>query len=434
MTGEKIAAIIPIYAKVEEQIKWLGECLESVVKQADEVVVWDDGSPISLEPVVRKYPEVTFLGDVHRGKSYSRNMAVGASTSELIFPVDADDILLPVLDVMRSEWRGIPLYGDLVMLDGDTRGPFSLVPFDCDLMQQQCISSVNVLHSKKQWEMVGGWDESLNVYEDWLYNAKLFWMFCAKKLSTPIIEYRQHKMQSTKTESPLHMYNTMMGVKLLIGDYVRRNEMPGCCGKKRRIGDDKMNNEGTNMVSLRATTMARQELGMSVIADLAALGDPGPGKIWARYVGGRGMGPHGRRGMNSRRKYMPIQWGEVHSVNTEDAVTPEEFEAGKANCGFVSLKTNASTMPPVQSTPSLESAVERKAIQIERKMVPDSQIEEYKKQLSTMSVKEIKSILDGVEFSRDDLATFLQAEQSSNSPRIGVIKMLQKIINKQTQQ
>ena len=175
----KVTIIIPVYATDAGDLEHLGECLESCARQA-QIVVHDDGSLVDLAPIRRSFRHVTFGASEHRGKSYARNHAATLARSDLILPLDADDKLeTGAVKTFLAAWRGVPLYSWIYFWYNEhTLTRHELPAFMCEHVTGiDCMSSVNVLHSKEQWAAVGGWDERYNLYEDWLYNHKLMWLF-----------------------------------------------------------------------------------------------------------------------------------------------------------------------------------------------------------------------------------------------------------------
>lgn len=419
-----VAIIIPVYITTERAVGWLHECLESCTGQADEIIVWDDSSKLSIDSVVEDFPDATLLGGQHRGKSYARNMAVKHSHSDLIYPVDADDwIKSNAIATLLAKWDGTPLYSDIIKVHaGGIEKVFPLLPFDCEVMQVKCISSINVLHSKEQWERVGGWDEYYNLFEDWLYNSKLFWLYCANKVRVPLVYYRQHAEQSTFVAPTLKKGRIRLEVLSLIEEFVEKgNEsMAPCCGK-RRLNSKRSGSMATRTVT-NMTVAPTVTLDLSMEVDLAPLGDPGPGNIWARYVDGRGMGPHDRRALKSRKKYKQVQYAGIYAIKAVDAVSREAFERGAPSGGMVALKLRPEPAPP--PAPVVVKRMPIKAIK--REPLIDKSLEEYRKQLESLSISEIRDVIGTMNLTHDDIATFLAAEKSRSKPRVGAVKLLEK--------
>ena len=96
--GNAVSVLIPLYRAG----KYIAECIESVVKQdlVREIIVLNDGSDDdSLEQAEKaaerfgKAVPVTVLDGPHRGQAGTRNRLKEKASGELIFYVDADDVL-----------------------------------------------------------------------------------------------------------------------------------------------------------------------------------------------------------------------------------------------------------------------------------------------------------------------------------------------------
>ena len=431
-----VAIIIPVLARKGIHVQMLDRCLQSVQGQAGETLVWSDGSDDMLSPqfhaLMDKHRWVKFTFAGHNGKSVSRNSAVRDSLREAIYPVDADDELRPrAVQTLVEHWDGTPLYSDLIKVHDDgAEEIYPLPDFDCDAMQNKCISSVNVLHLKEQWEAVGGWNPEFNLLEDWEYNARLFWMFGGRRIAAPLVKYHLHDEQHTRTASAHEKQTAIYQVKMVIRDYVKEHQTMGCCGKKR-TGTSKASRTAPAPTPLSVKNVATP---VELQVDPSTMGIPNPGYVWARYVGGRGMGKHDKRGMNSRKKYMRVQYAGVYQVKAEDAVTPEQFRAGAKHGGFVKLEPVQRTPPPpppppppvAQASSTAPKEAVRTPVRVER--VPmDKALTDYVDTMSSMTVSELKHLLDEVSFGPDELQGMIDAEKAAKG-RIGAVKLLEKYL------
>lgn len=434
-----ISIITPAYVTTQMDFDWLRQCLDYCAPQTDGMVVWDDGSTVSLEPLIQSFPEVTFLGGTHYGKSYSRNHAVQAAPYDLIYPVDADDwIDQDALGVLYGYWDGTPLYSNLIKVhEGDVRQPFDLLDFDCDAAMRHSIASVNILHTKEQWAAVGGWTEGVDLYEDWEYNQKLMWLFCARKIPQRLVYYRQHSRQSTQIATPEQDGQAKAWVAARVRQFInRRSNVPGGCCGSRRSGTSGASGP-IRTVQPQAATVQRiaQSVDLSTtVSNLSEIGVPRPGWVKARYVGGRGMGRHNRRGMASRKSYR-VKYGDIAEVRKEDSVTRAQFEAGAKNCGFVTIEETAprpqpAPAPPPPPPPVSEAPVARQPTpirQVDRQPILDiADVDD----VGAMSIRELRNYMKTL--GMEELLVLLEQERARNKPRIGAIKMLEKAVQSMT--
>ena len=90
-----VTAVIPAY----NAEKYVGRAIESVLvqtRQADEIIVVDDGSTDNTSQVVEQFGDkVIFIRQENAGASVARNTGIEAATSEWIAFLDADDEWLP---------------------------------------------------------------------------------------------------------------------------------------------------------------------------------------------------------------------------------------------------------------------------------------------------------------------------------------------------
>lgn len=425
-----VAIVIPVYATTEQDIEWLLECLSSCENAgADEIILWNDGSTVDLD--VSAY-RVTVLGAEHKGKSYARNHAVDAAHTELIYPVDADDtIAAGTVTILKNMWKGTPLYSDLYKVHGTALEYWPVLPFKCEHVAEKSVSTVNVLHSREQWRTIGGWNETLNLYEDWEYNARLFWMYGAERVAQPLVYYRQHMGQSTKTSTNLQKNSAVYTLKQYVKEFKGRFDM-GCCGKRRTASASNATTLAAAIPSphLVSAVGVSVPVTVSVETDVASLGDPGPGNVWARYVGGSGMGPHDRRGSKSRKKYIRISYGQVYAVKAQDAVSEDEFSRGAPNCGFIQLRQmqiNPSP-PPAPSPTSVRQMLSRTpSVPVVREPLreePKDSDKDWATILPTMSVAEIRNVL--ADLSTSDVERMIVAEERAEKSRASALKVLSK--------
>jgi glycosyltransferase involved in cell wall biosynthesis len=182
----RIAAIIPLY----NGGKFIREALESVFAQRlqpAEVVVVNDGStddgPQIVEELAAKYP-IRLLHKPNGGQSSARNFGAAHTSSQLIALLDQDDIWYP--DHLEQLIRPFHLnserelgwvYSNLDEIDEAGRLiarcclRFLPLPnpkrdlFGCLAMDMFVLPSASLI-SRKAFEEVGGFDETLSGYED----------------------------------------------------------------------------------------------------------------------------------------------------------------------------------------------------------------------------------------------------------------------------
>lgn len=326
-----VTILIPVYTHSTESLTWLDECFESARKNQCDIVMWDDGStdPTAVKKVCKKY-SIKYRGShKNNGPSYARNRCVESVTTDLIFPLDCDDVLAGnAIETLLDVWDGkTPVFPDLWKFGTEQDAHYRLLDWSCKAqMTKLGIAPVNVLHAKAQWQNVGGWDERFkrtDIYEDSEYNARLFFTYCARNLHLPLVGYRRHE------SSRIHLHErdkARLARQMLhmIGGY---SKMAGCCGKNKRRSPSN---------APEAKSMAQ-----SSAVSLESLPGASEGMVWARYVGGKGKLRHYYRGLHTKYPYK-VQYGQVLQVDANDA-----REVGAAGASkFVTLKSEEAPKEP----------------------------------------------------------------------------------------
>lgn len=170
------------------------------------VVIWDtDEDPAYI---LRTFPHIVFLdfraGSPH-GAGFARNRGVESSRAPLLLYLDADDWLTPdALSTLFSAWEktGNAIYSDYIgkaiideeyakkmemegrLLDFDQKTKVGTIAFksadyDCEVAIQQpspqtyIWNTVSTLVPRTWHKQIGGFDESMQSWEDWDYFLRL---------------------------------------------------------------------------------------------------------------------------------------------------------------------------------------------------------------------------------------------------------------------
>ena len=298
-----VTIIIPVYCRTDEEVKWFGECLESALKQECPVVIVSDASPKPVNKVIYDLWETRMSFQripEHRGVSHARNVAANLVSTDLMLPLDCDDTLRSgaVKDLVEA-FDGTPLYPDLCKFGTEEVLHYQLLEFDCKhLYTKVGLASVNVLHEKRQWRKVGGWNEHIDFYEDGEYNARLMLSYCGQRYPAPLVNYRIHPSQRTNTNKGRSGYQAK---KIL---EITRGYPSMCCGDKARKKQRIMAASATNV--LRRNEMEAEKLP-------GTQGD----RVLALYTGGKGGGKHYYRGPATNWPYK-VKHGEFYYVDPTD--------------------------------------------------------------------------------------------------------------------
>ncbi len=172
-----IAVIIPAYNRVET----IAGAIESVLAQSltpKEIIVVDDGSSDATSEVVKIFEEVSLLRQKNMGVSAARNNGVMMAESEWIAFLDSDDIWhrdkLKKQVAFHKKHRDILIsYTDETWIRNDVhvKMPKKFSKSSENLYERSLshciIAPSSVIVQKKMFDAFGGFDESLEVCEDY---------------------------------------------------------------------------------------------------------------------------------------------------------------------------------------------------------------------------------------------------------------------------
>jgi len=423
MNSRNVAVIIPVYISTDEQLGWLDECLASIADQNCIISLHDDGSVIDIGNVVSKYNITHYSRAEHVGVSHARNEAVSKiPDNSLIFPLDCDDTIKPrTIERLASLWEGVPIYPDVEKFGDEIVPHYVLMEWDCShLYNFVGFTSVNVLHSKEQWKSIGGWDATLDFYEDGEYNARLFGNFCGRRFPEPLVNYRMHHGQRTKQYAGKSRYYAN-----LILEKVRRYEfMCSGCGGKRRSG-----NQAQKSASGGAMSQISGTRGENIMVDNANLPISFEGKVLARYEGGRGKGKHYYQGIGSLSYYKNIQYGDLVYADPRDArsisdtgSTSRLIRVERSSAAPIAAPkpapvqvTNVTNVSEPIKTPKLEVAKEPVAPEVEAVAeVGEGEMVAFE-DISKIGLKDIKKL----DISCEDAIELIKIEETgANRPNV----------------
>lgn len=211
--------------------KYLTDAIDSVVAQKfykyDIIVVNDSGEDLPwVPPFVRI---VTTEGS--KGPAYARNRGIEVSKAPLFIPLDADDLLQPeALSKMYEMWsnNGGYIYSDWVAYESKEN---KFAPnYNCEEIIQRLHHPVTALYPKQAWIDVGGFDETLDAWEDWDFVIAINSVgYCGTRVAAPLFYYRM----TTGTRREEMYQKKEQGKKLIAAKwqkYIIRGEKLMACG------------------------------------------------------------------------------------------------------------------------------------------------------------------------------------------------------------
>lgn len=320
-----VTIIIPVYCPTEQSVEWFHECLSSCLTQGCAVVAVDDNSPQRVDDVVKLYAHdknfayYRYTEPLHRGVAIARNLAVDIVGTQLLLPIDCDDMFVPnAVAIFMQHWRGQPLYSDVEYFGDRVIPHFNLKEFSCiELARAVSLASVNVLHSVQQHHQAGRWNEQISLYEDGEYNSRLFGDNCATRIPLPLIRWRQHSGQRSKQEIAAQAARDIMPL-------IRKNVMGRkCCGSGDTPIDSGVQQSGVNNM----TGDGRPQF-FRFSTTIPSLPGAEEDLVDALYIGGKGKATHYYRGRVTQYNYSVVH-GEVIKADKRDTVnSPEDFQKG----------------------------------------------------------------------------------------------------------
>jgi glycosyltransferase involved in cell wall biosynthesis len=171
----KVSIIIPCF----NQAEYLVECINSVLSQTYknfECIIVNDGSEDNTEEVYsllfKANSKIKYIYQENRGLSAARNCGINEASGDLILPLDCDDkiestYLEKAISIFDKDERFSIVYCKANYF-GSQVGEWRLDSYTLERMLESNIIFCSAFFWKKDWEKVGGYDESFKSgWEDW---------------------------------------------------------------------------------------------------------------------------------------------------------------------------------------------------------------------------------------------------------------------------
>jgi glycosyltransferase involved in cell wall biosynthesis len=202
------SVVIPAYQTANS----VAEAVDSALVQTlspHEVIVADDGSTDDIASALAAFADrVVFLRLPHRGAAAARNAAVRTSTGDFVVMLDADDVYEPErlealgelaaarpdLDILATDLY----YEEAGRLEGRFYDVMEFVVADQRRgILEACFFACPAMRRSRVLE-VGGFDESLELGEDWeLFIRLVLAGSRAGLVDRPLMRYRKHAASVT---------------------------------------------------------------------------------------------------------------------------------------------------------------------------------------------------------------------------------------------
>lgn len=208
-SSRTVSVIIPCY----NYGKYLGECIESVLRQTypvKEIIVVDDESIDNTQEVAERY-NVIYIYQKNKGLSGARNTGIKKATGEYIMCLDADDKLNPgaIEEHMKLVDDDLTI-AQCALMEFDERHVIAVPTTPTGLQRIMTGNTIfcNAMFSKRVWEAVGGYDEHETLR--WGWEDYEFWIRCLEygcHVNTSdfiALRYRCHEGQMTQATTHPH--------------------------------------------------------------------------------------------------------------------------------------------------------------------------------------------------------------------------------------
>jgi glycosyltransferase involved in cell wall biosynthesis len=175
-----VSVIVPVYNDSARLQKCLDALTNQTYPKADfEVIVVDNGSDESIEPVVKRFPQAKVLREVQPGSYASRNLGIAHAKGEIVAFTDADCI--PAADWLEQGvaalqgTAGCGLVGgrvDVFYRDPDRPGSVELYDASRGFRQEKYIAidhygaTANMFTFRTLFAELGVFDAGLKSYGD----------------------------------------------------------------------------------------------------------------------------------------------------------------------------------------------------------------------------------------------------------------------------
>lgn len=206
-----VSIVIPYF----RQEAYLSAAVESARQQTHrrtEIIVVDDGSPVSAASVLRSPIGVTLLRTENRGVAAARNLGFEASSGEFLVFLDSDDLLETIaieahLEAFRSHPSAGMSFGAVRFIDSAGRavgGPYVCRAKRSYLRTFLCRNPIGcpgaVMIRRDVFTTSGGFDMLPFQVEDYLLYLKIVTAFEVVRHTRCVVAYRQHELSASADE------------------------------------------------------------------------------------------------------------------------------------------------------------------------------------------------------------------------------------------
>jgi glycosyltransferase involved in cell wall biosynthesis len=216
--------------------EFVGEAVQSALAQdagRPRVVVVDDGSTeqATIEAIAALPDEVQVIRQANAGRSAARNAGAAATDAEFLLMLDADDRLPPdslgkLRAALDADAKAGFAYGRLRYF-GAWSAEIDFPDFDPFKLLYRSIAWMGLVR-RTTFEQAGGFDTSLEGYEDWdLVLGMVENDWGAAQLEDVVLEYRRHEASMLEGDRANYRANYKALRRKHVALFARSGELAG---------------------------------------------------------------------------------------------------------------------------------------------------------------------------------------------------------------
>lgn len=233
---------MPAFLRDQQDIDWMIEAVQSVIDQTVKckLNIVENGSNF-LPDLDGNWISIDHCP---KGLSRARNTGIRKATTEYFFPLDCNDFIVP--KAIETLLKKMPtkgfVYGATVIFSGDPNGSaadgndkvyYPAKPYIFQELMKMVYFPNGALQRKREWEITGGYRESLLMLEDWDY-----WLtagergICGTPIPDEIYWYRRHAGIIMTNNKSTEWNQTMALIRSYHKEIYKGVYPPMCCGNR----------------------------------------------------------------------------------------------------------------------------------------------------------------------------------------------------------